>query len=91
MKCSDTPSKSMTERQVLQLDQYSRMNNLDIRGYQNNPDEDLLALLSAMGVKVDSSISRADIDIAHIVPTTGKPNTNNIIVRLVSRVEKNYF
>lgn len=77
--------------QVLQLDQYSKINNLEIRGVPNNPHEDLLALLSATGEKVESPIHRADIDIAHGVPTPGKPNTNNIIVRFVSRVKKNDF
>ncbi|XP_040074137.1 uncharacterized protein LOC120846440 [Ixodes scapularis] len=78
-------------RQVAQLEQYSRLNNVEIRGVPNNPTEDPGELLTHIGNHINCPITKADIDIVHRVPTPSQPNAHNIIARFISRDHKNDF
>lgn len=79
------------KKQVAQLEQYSRLNNLEIRGVPNNPNEDLGVLLTNIGKSINCPIAQTDIDIVHRVPTPSQPNAQNIIAKFTSRNVKNDF
>ncbi|XP_077548074.1 uncharacterized protein LOC144160782 [Haemaphysalis longicornis] len=81
---------SLTKQVALQ-EQYSRMNNVEIRGVPNAEDENLPQLLADIGSKVKCTITPSDIDIVHRVPTPNSPAANNIIIRFVSRDKRNDF
>ncbi|KAG0415870.1 hypothetical protein HPB47_006955, partial [Ixodes persulcatus] len=49
--------------------QYSRLNNVEIRGVPNNPTEDLGELLTHIGNHTNCPITKTDINIAHRVST----------------------
>lgn len=78
-------------KQVAQQEQYSRMNNVEIRGVPNAEDESLPQLLADIASKVKCTITPSDIDIVHRVPTPNSPTANNIIIRFVSRDKRNDF
>lgn len=76
-------------KQVEQMEQYSRLNNLEIRGVPNAKDENLVALLCSIGMKVKCQVQQSDIDTVHRIPTPNNPKGNNIIARFLSRDKKN--
>lgn len=78
------------ERKVAQLDQYSRANNLEIRGVPVTKDEDCHGILHRLGNKIECPLKKEDIDTVHRVPTR-KANEMNIIVRLCSRDKRSDF
>ncbi|XP_040071683.1 uncharacterized protein LOC120844127 [Ixodes scapularis] len=84
-------SNQLLTQQVAQLEQYSRLNNVEIRGVPNNPTEDLGELLSHICNHINCPITKTDIDIVHRVPTPSQPNAHNIIPRFISRDHKNDF
>lgn len=74
-------------KQVHQLEQYSRSNNVEIRGIPMTKEENCLEILQNIGSKIDCPLSTNDIDIVHRVPTADKGSTN-MIVRFVTRTKK---
>lgn len=78
------------ERKVAQLEQYSRANNLEIRGVPVTKDEDCHGILDLLGKEIECPLRKEDIDTAHRVPTR-KPNEMNIVVRFCSRDKRSEF
>lgn len=77
------------EQKVSELEQYSRKNNVELKGVPCTQGEDCVAILQAVGSKIDCLVSRDDIDIAHRVPSGS--NTKNLIARFTSRAKKAEF
>lgn len=80
------------EKRVAELEQYSRLNNIEIKGVPVTEGEDCHAILQCMANAVECPVEPTDIDIVHRVPTASKnQNEKNIIVRFCSREKKNDF
>lgn len=68
------------------LEQYQRLNNLEIKGAPEESDP--VTVVKKIGEAVGESIETTDIDICHWVRTP-KPGVKNIIVRFVRRSKRN--
>lgn len=85
-------NKTLTEendrlsRRVDELEQYQRLNNLEIRGIAE--EADAVKIVEKIGEVLEVSISEKDIDTCHWVPTP-KPGVQNIVVRFVQRSKRN--
>lgn len=77
-------------RRVSELDQYSRINNIEIRGIPCTQGEDCVAVLETVGRKIGCPVTSADIDVVHRVATKDK-SKKNLIARFCSRTKKNEF
>lgn len=77
------------QSKVANLEQYSRLNNLEIKGVPSTQGEDCSAILTAIGDKINCKVSASDVDTVHRVPA--KSGQRNIIVRFCSREKKNEF
>lgn len=80
-------NKSLTQR-VADLEQYSRQNNVEIKGIPKTEGESCLAIVQTLGDKIGCPVAAMDIDIVHRVPA--KQGTN-IIARFCSRTKKAEF
>ncbi|KAH9379067.1 hypothetical protein HPB48_016492 [Haemaphysalis longicornis] len=69
-------------RRVDELEQYTRLNNLEIKGISS--DEDPVDVVKKIGDVLKESVSSHDIDTCHRIPTR-KPGETNIVVRFVRR------
>lgn len=74
-------NKRLTRR-VDELEQYTRLNNLEIKGISSN--EDPVDVVKKIGDVLKEPISSQDIDTCHRIPTR-KPGETNIVVRFVRR------
>lgn len=91
LKLSNRKLKEENERltaRVDELEQYTRSNNVEIKGVPVEPD--VIDVVSKMGQLIGESVSKDDIDICHRVFTT-KHSEPNIIVRFVRREKRNSF
>lgn len=70
------------------LEQYSRLNNVEIKGIPNTEGENCLAAVQAIGEKVGCPVEPKDTDVVHRVPAK---NGSNIIARFCSRAKKAEF
>ncbi|KAH7938513.1 hypothetical protein HPB49_024749 [Dermacentor silvarum] len=77
-------------RRVSELDQYSRINNIEIRGIPCIQGEDCVAVLETTGRKIGCPVTSTDLDVVHRVSTKDKGN-KNLIARFGSRTNKNDF
>lgn len=80
-------NKQLTRR-VSELEQYSRLNNVEIKGVPATKGESCLAVIQSMGDAVGCKIAPEDVDTVHRVPA--KKDTN-IIARFCSREKKTEF
>lgn len=80
-------NQQLTER-VAALEQYSRLNNVEIRGVPVTKGEDCSEILKKIGEKVNCPITSNDLDVVHRVPAKKE---SNIIVRFCSREKKAEF
>lgn len=71
------------------LEQYSRINNVEIRGVPFSEGESCLQVVQEIGNKVDCPVTATDIDVVHRVPA--KNGTQHIIARFCSRTKKIEF
>ncbi|XP_077548403.1 uncharacterized protein LOC144161646 [Haemaphysalis longicornis] len=71
-----------TKKQLLDLKQYSRRNNIELKGVPVVENEDLTSVLNKVGSCLNVQISAQDIDAVLRVPTKGLPN---IVVKFLSR------
>lgn len=76
-------------KQISEMEQYSRINNVEIKGVPFSKDEDCVAVVTAIAEKASCPLSPVEVDIAHRVPT--KSGHQNIIARFCSRAKKNEF
>lgn len=74
--------------QVLQLDQYSRCNNLEVKGVTIRPNETLLELPSSIGDRVSNPFDRADIDVIHEFPHRANQTRATLSLGLCRRTKK---
>ncbi|XP_077550631.1 uncharacterized protein LOC144163792 [Haemaphysalis longicornis] len=74
-------NKRLTRR-VDELEQYTRLNNLEIKGISS--DEDPVDVVKKIGDVLKEPVSSHDIDTCHRIPTR-KPGETNIVVRFVRR------
>lgn len=75
-------------RRVEELEQYTRLNNLEIKGIASA--EDPVDIVKKIGDVLKEPISSHDIDTCHRVPTR-KPGETNILVRFVRRDKRHAF
>lgn len=80
-------SKQLCNR-LAALEQYSRLNNVEIKGIPDTKGENCLAIMQAIGEKVGCPVEPTDIDVVHRVPAK---NGSNIIARFCSRTKKADF
>ncbi|KAH9361350.1 hypothetical protein HPB48_006912 [Haemaphysalis longicornis] len=69
---------------MTELKQYSRTNNLEIKGLPITAMECLETTVHTLGDKLGIEISASDIDVVHPVPTKDK-SKSNIVVRFQTR------
>lgn len=75
-------------RRVSDLEQYSRTNNVEIRGVPSTQGENCVAVLQKIGDKIGCPVAPSDIDIVHRVPAK---KDKHIIARFCSRTKKADF
>lgn len=81
-----TEENDRLSRRVDELEQYQRLNNLEIRGVAE--EKDAVKIIEKIGEVLDVNISENDIDACHWVPTP-KAGVQNIVVRFVQRSKRN--
>lgn len=81
-------NRQLTMR-IGEQEQYSRLNNVEIRGVPCTEGESCLQIVQDIGSKVGCPIIASDIDIVHRVPAKNK--TTHIIARFCSRSKKAEF
>lgn len=77
-------------RKVEELEQYSRMSNVEIKGFPCSQGEDCSAIVKMIREKAGCPILPADLDIVYRVPTRSKDKIN-IIARFCSRTKKSDY
>ncbi|XP_075732983.1 uncharacterized protein LOC142817632 [Rhipicephalus microplus] len=82
-------NQSLTRR-VEELEQYSRLSNVEIKGIPCTQGEDCVEILKTVGDKIGCPILPYDLDIVHRVPTRSI-DKKNIIARFCSRTKKADF
>ncbi|KAH7954727.1 hypothetical protein HPB49_021319 [Dermacentor silvarum] len=76
-------------RRIADMEQYSRLNNIEIKGIPCTQGEDCAVILKTIAEVVECPISSSDIDAVHRVPS--KTAEKSIIARFCSRDKKNEF
>lgn len=77
-------------RKIAELEQYSRLKNVEVRGVPCTQGEDCVAILKTVGEKIGCPVLPTDLDVVHHVPTA-KLNNKNILARFTSRDKKSEF
>ncbi|XP_022189467.1 uncharacterized protein LOC111047937 [Nilaparvata lugens] len=77
------------ELQVIELQQYSRINNLEIHGIPQTPNEDVYAIIEDISKTLKLKNDALKIDIAHRLPTTNKHAIPPILIKFNNRIAKN--
>ncbi|XP_039287715.1 uncharacterized protein LOC120352090 [Nilaparvata lugens] len=77
------------EVQIVELQQYSRSNNLEIHGIPQTPNEDVYGIIEDLSKALDFENDVSKIDVAHRVPTNNKKTIPPILIRFNNRSEKN--
>lgn len=75
-------------KRMSELDQYSWLNNAELKGIPSTQGEDCLAIVKSIGDKIGCPLNPSDIDTVHRVPAK---NGTNIIARFCSRDKKSDF
>lgn len=79
-----TEELTSVKSELVELKQYSRANNLEVKGLPQNANEVLDALVVELGTRVGAQLCSSDIDTVHRVPS--KTNgVQNVVVRFVRR------
>ncbi|XP_075547670.1 uncharacterized protein LOC142582160 [Dermacentor variabilis] len=79
----------MLVKRVADLEQYSRLNNIEVKGIPLKKGEDCRAILKRVGDVIECPVSETDIETVHRVPS--KSSDQHLIARFVSRDKKNEF
>ncbi|KAI4459341.1 l1 transposable element-related [Holotrichia oblita] len=77
-----------------ELEQYSRLNNLEIQAVPEVANENLVSVLEAIAAFVKCPITADDLDVVHRVPSfadKSKQQHKNIIVTFTSRRKRDQF
>lgn len=78
-------------KRVNAIEQYSRANNVELKGIPVTPKESCELIVQTIGNKIEYPIDLKDIDVCHRVSTPHDPQVKNIVVRFVSRKVRNEF
>jgi hypothetical protein len=70
------------------LEQYSRNNNVEITGIPETPQEDVMAVVRAVGEKLKMEVVPDDFEAVHRVPTQSQTMPKPILVRFLRRRRK---
>lgn len=70
-------------QEIIELKQYSRRNNLEIRNVPMSADESLPDMMHKLATSLKMELRTEDIDVVHRVPTKNKAE-QNIVVRFTS-------
>lgn len=82
-----TKKVSELETQVVELQQYSRANNLEIHGLPETKNENVYNIIRDVAKTLDVQHKDSQIDIAHRIPTKAG-NSKPIIIKFTSRTTK---
>lgn len=70
---------------VSELEQYSRLNNEELKGIPCSQGEDCTAIVKAVATKINCTILDSDIDVIHRVPTKNDSKKKHYGALLFSR------
>jgi hypothetical protein len=92
-KCKDLEDrveKTLSEladlrTQMRDMQQYSRLSNIEIVGIPASKNENIYAVLEKVASSIDVPWARGDISVAHRLPSSQKDRHPNIVVRFISR------
>lgn len=87
--CALMSKNAALEKRINDMEQYSRKNNIEIKGIPFTKGEDCLAIVQTIGDKIGCLLTRSDVDIVHRVPSAS--NTKHLIARFCSRDKKAEF
>ncbi|KAK8768006.1 hypothetical protein V5799_005213 [Amblyomma americanum] len=79
-----------TQKELIELKQYSRLSNVEIKGIPETEDESLVEVVQKIGEKIGMDVETTDIDVVHRVPTKEKTK-KNVIVKFASRAARDKF
>lgn len=77
-------------QKVAQMEQYSRISNVEIKGIPVTEGEDCAAIMQTIGDSIDCKLEPSDLDVVHRVATV-KAGTKNLLARFCSRTKKAEF
>jgi hypothetical protein len=77
-----------TRQELCDLQQYSRINNIEITGIPVTDNEDIYLIMDSMAKALNLTYSRTDISIAHRIPKTKNAKHPSIIVCFISRTTR---
>ncbi|KAH7971385.1 hypothetical protein HPB49_023163 [Dermacentor silvarum] len=91
-RCSDLSQQvKEQENRLVQLEQHSRLANLEIKGVPFRKEENLTEVITKTGEVIREPVTPADIEVIHRIPTAKSPTTNNIVVQFASRKKRDLF
>lgn len=73
-----------TKREIIALKQYSRRNNIELKGVPLTAEEDVASIVLNVATCLKVELSGQDVDAAHRVPTKGS-GPPNIVVKFVAK------
>lgn len=73
-----------TENRLVNCEQYSRNNNLEVKGIPNGTAQNINQLISTLCEVIGEPITKADVEACHRVPTADREKSN-VIVRFQNR------
>lgn len=76
------------EQRITASEQYSRLNNLEVKGIPVVAKESLTDTLHRIGELLDEPIAEDDIEVCHRVPTKKADNIPNIVIKFKSRSKR---
>lgn len=79
------------EEDNINKDQWSRMNNVEVKGVPQTSNENLFEIIAKIGAKVNYPVSKNQINFITRVPTSEKDRIKPIIVRFCQRYVKEDF
>lgn len=76
---------------LAQLEQYSRANNVEIRGVPVTNNEDCTHIVRTIADKIGYKVYSADLEMCHRVPVANSATRKSIIARFVCKSKRNEF
>lgn len=70
------------------LEQYTRINNIEVFGVKENPEEDCKEIIEKIASELQLNISKADIENAHRLPNAKKTTPPSIVAQFKSRAKR---
>lgn len=83
--CDLKKQNDTLQQRVEELEQYTRLNNIELVGIPESTGEDVYSLAQRAAEKMGVTLSPSQIDVAHRVPTQSQTQPKPIVMRLTSR------